>query len=114
MALKLAKEVNGYTAEYWRIDRYSIEKGKTYAWVRLGLYKDSKYAALQDAKPVLTLEKTFGGKDFPIDFAEVSKEGNNETKALYNKVKEPVIQINPETKEETEINTNELSNAEDC
>ena len=115
MGLKLAKEVNGYTAEYWRIDRFSIEKGQRYAWVRLGLYKDAKYAALPDAKPVLTLDKTFSGKDFPIDFSEVSKADNNETKALYNKVKEPVIQINPdETKEETEINTNELSNAEDC
>ena len=114
MGIKLSKEVNGFTAEYWRIDRFSIEKGQRYAWVRLGLYKDSKYAALPGAKPVFTLERTFKGKNFPIDFAEVSKAGNNETKALYNKVKEPVIQINPETKEETEINTNELSDAEDC
>ena len=116
MALKLAKEVNGYTAEYWRIDRYSIEKGKKYAWVRLGLYKDSKYASLPDAKPVFTLEKTFRGKDFPIDFAEVSKVDNNETKALYNKVKEPVIKsiMDEELDELVETNTNELSNGEDC
>ena len=106
MGLKLSKEVNGFTAEYWRIDRYSIEKGKTYAWVRLGLYKDSKYAALQDAKPVLTLEKTFKGDDFPIDFTEVSKADNNETKALYTQIKQPVM-VN-------DVNTNELSDAENC
>ena len=114
MALKLAKEVNGYTAEYWRIDRYSIEKGKKYAWVRLGLYKDSKYAALQDAKPVLTLDKTFRGKGFPIDFAEVSKADNNETKALYIAVKKPVMVTNIIDDEPIETNINELSNGEDC
>ena len=114
MGLKLAKEVNGYTAEYWRIDRFSIEKGQRYAWVRLGLYKDAKYAALPDAKPVLTLDKTFNGDDFPIDFAEVSKVDNNETKALYVAVKKPVMVTNIIDGEPIETNTNELSNAEDC
>ena len=116
MGIKLSKEVNGFTAEYWRIDRFSIEKGQRYAWVRLGLYKDSKYAALPGAKPVFTLERTFKGKNFPIDFAEVSKAGNNETKALYNKVKEPVIKsiMDEELDELVETNTNEFTDAEDC
>ena len=114
MGLKLAKEVNGYMAEYWRIDRFSIEKGQDYAWVRLGLYKDAEYAALPDAKPVLTLDRTFSGDDFPIDFAEVSKADNNETKALYIAVKKPVTVTSIVDGEEIETNTNELSDGEDC
>ena len=117
MAIKLVKEVNGYTAEYWRIDRFDIEKTAKRVWLRLGLYKNADYAHTDGAKPVAQKEMVFSSSDYPVDITEISKADKNIFGELYKKVKEPVLKgtIDPESGELVDpVNINELTDGEDC
>ena len=105
MALKLAKEVNGYQFEYWRIDRFDVQKDTNQVWVRMGLYKDVTYAK-SGGKHVETKDFTFEGSNYPLTISEISKEGKNSISELYSQIKKPVLV--------EEVNTNEFTLAGDC
>ena len=116
MALKLAKQVNGYTAEYWRIDRFDVEPRFKKIWCRLGLYKDEAYAKSDGAKPVQTRDMTFSGVNYPAAVPEISKVDTNIIGELYKQIKKPVITQLAFEQDPSEVgeNTNEFTESEDC
>lgn len=102
MALKLSKTVKGIECEYWAITEVLAEKVSQTTRVQISVFKDR---ASREASISNSLESKF--LSFPGYITDLSE--------LYGKVKAPVYvtEINSEGNE-TQVNTNEYTNAEDC
>lgn len=115
MALKKTIDYKGADAEYWRINKFSYDDVNDTAIVDLWLYinevsKNEDVAGNGLQRKVLNLSD-IKNVEIPAELSEITSPRDLLKTLLYQKIKEPIMQTDPETGEE--VNVNWFSDAED-